>query len=250
MYDICLHRSTIVRWMLSKKRISIVLGGLIIVFGLKYCLSPRKNLRGIELIDRSHDGFLNVSTQSQISIDLAHRHKIPHRGVWIFVLNSDHQVLFVKRSPETITCPNTWTSIGEHTHFLESYESAALRGLREELLISKAELMNFTSLGDRNPSLYEINYPSRRTDLQWTRSFLAIVSSATQIRPNLETSRMEWISLKDASDWLNKCPGGICRTCVVSSFTVRSSDGVKGTSFLEILQEQIHLISEYVSRST
>ena len=64
----------------------------------------------------------------------AHRKGILHRGAMIVVVDSDCRILLQRRSRKKEICPLKWDlSVAEHVKLGESYEQAAVRGLREEL---------------------------------------------------------------------------------------------------------------------
>jgi len=112
-----------------------------------------------------------------LPIDAVHRAGRPHRGVWLFVVDADRRVLMLHRSGRMVTCPNSWSSVGEHNQPGEGYLEAAKRGLKEELGISwDAGVTSAFELEPR-PSLLDIVYLNpdggvHRHDVQWTRSFV------------------------------------------------------------------------------
>jgi isopentenyldiphosphate isomerase len=62
--------------------------------------------------------------------------KLIHRGVFVVVTNNKGDILLSKRSMKKDTNPGKWEILGEHNDIGESYEDAAVRGLKEELSIS------------------------------------------------------------------------------------------------------------------
>merc|ERR1712000_349879 len=67
-----------------------------------------------------------------------HKLGLWHRSCHILVFNSKQQILLQKRSPKKDICPSFWDlSCAEHLQENESFINAAVRGLKEELNISK-----------------------------------------------------------------------------------------------------------------
>jgi ADP-ribose pyrophosphatase YjhB (NUDIX family) len=200
-----------------------------------------------ELIDISMDGQINQSIYSEYPIDYVHRVGYYHRGIWIFILSKQKNLLFVRRSSHTVTCPKSWSITGEHTKYLETYRDTAYRGLLEELNIDKNYIINLIMLQD-HPEFYRIVYPNFRYDNQWTMSSLAIVEDENLVQTGLEDSEIKWVPIDLAKSWISECHEARCRSCDVSSFTI--SDGPDGrvneTNFTEIIQNQIDLIQQYL----
>ncbi|KAL3817475.1 hypothetical protein ACHAXA_001482 [Cyclostephanos tholiformis] len=67
------------------------------------------------------------------NIDVAHRRGELHVGHVLFVMDVGGYVLFLKRSTNVVTCPDTWSVLGEHANIDESPHDAAMRGIAEEL---------------------------------------------------------------------------------------------------------------------
>ena len=68
-----------------------------------------------------------------LPIDLAHRNAALHKGVWLFIVSADDELLIAQRNAAMATCPGTLTVIGEHHNGRESDAACARRALREEL---------------------------------------------------------------------------------------------------------------------
>ena len=118
------------------------------------------------------------------SIDTAHRQGKFHMGAFIFILNSslkakdDPKVLMLKRGKDLVTCPNSWTVVGEHTYRDEMPIETVKRGISEELgsqmldyVLEHGRLTNLTEY----PVYYERDYgPSNqgRIDRQFTYMYL------------------------------------------------------------------------------
>ena len=98
-----------------------------------------------------------------IPIDAVHRQGVPHKGVWLHVFSDDGHILLVHRSPQMATCPNTWSTIGEHHSGREDDVQCAHRAVREELPGLKDLLgtprMQLTRLRAQ-PRWFLFDYPS------------------------------------------------------------------------------------------
>ena len=68
-----------------------------------------------------------------VTIDDAHRDGMLHVGHVLFVLDASGSVLFLRRSTDVVTCPGTWSVLGEHATRGETPRDAVVRGVEEEL---------------------------------------------------------------------------------------------------------------------
>mmetsp|Transcript_2152 Transcript_2152/g.4534 ORF Transcript_2152/g.4534 Transcript_2152/m.4534 type:complete len:369 (+) Transcript_2152:352-1458(+) len=68
-------------------------------------------------------------------IDITHRRGLMHVGHCLFVMDKRGKMLFLKRSKEVVTCPNTWSILGEHSVAGEVNDGwdVVFRGMFEEL---------------------------------------------------------------------------------------------------------------------
>jgi 8-oxo-dGTP pyrophosphatase MutT (NUDIX family) len=87
-------------------------------------------------------GYRNNGTSS---LDEAHRLGLPHRGLWVLLVDQAGMVLQLRRSAQVRTCPNSWGFIDEHPRPKESFSSAAVRALHEELGLSSAWLYRYVT---------------------------------------------------------------------------------------------------------
>lgn len=128
----------------------------------------------LEILDVLSMSSPDVKPQSQLPIDAIHRQGLPHKGSWMFLVDDYLRVLLLWRSPQMVTCPNSWSLCGEHALAGESFEAAAHRGLAEEAPFLGEPLLY--PLG--KPFMFTQNYggAGNRTDNQWTRSYLALSS--------------------------------------------------------------------------
>lgn len=177
----------------------------------------------MEHIDASIDGKANSSMESIVSIHDAHSLSMPHRGVWLYIVNENDELLLSKRTADTVTCPNTWNVQGEHTNFQETYLETAYRGLKEELGLSKARVASIVPLF-KDPLFLDIVYngPNYKRDLQWTMSYLVRVKQKYITAYNHETSLMQWKPIKHCILWA----GGENnhRMCQVKRFQYTSAE--------------------------
>lgn len=82
------------------------------------------------LIELKHGGFENIDT--------THKNGLIHAGTWIHVVDSslkgtDPKILLVKRGDNLVTCPGTWSLIGEHAFRNEVPLNTVRRGIQEEV---------------------------------------------------------------------------------------------------------------------
>lgn len=66
-------------------------------------------------------------------IDVAHRRGYVHVGHVMYVVDSSGKVLFLQRSKDVVTCPGTWSILGEHATVGETARETVVRGIEEEL---------------------------------------------------------------------------------------------------------------------
>jgi len=90
-----------------------------------------------------------------------------YRVVNIFVLNSEGEILLPKRDSTRRIFPNCYDfSCGEHVKSGETYEQAAIRGLKEELNLSDLKLIPVGKLTPQNGvssfmKIYKVINPRR-----------------------------------------------------------------------------------------
>lgn len=166
---------------------------------------------GQELVDLSEDGKIGSEVEA---INIVHLKGLAHRGVWMILLDSQlENVLFVRRSQYTVTCKNAWSLFGEHTQDGETYQEAALRGVREELALHESD---FSLVSDLSPSpeLLNIVYTdSGRIDKQWTSAFFFVLKNNHVFPENAEATGYLWIPIHASSHWITQCNSYRCRSC-------------------------------------
>lgn len=118
------------------------------------------------MVDISYTGELERDSNI-VTINTAHQENLPHRGLWVLIFDYKKQnLLFLKRNKQHKTCSNSWSFLGEHTKPNEYYIDTALRGLNEELQITKHDLLELKVIAEPMIRLH-LYYPiSNRTDNQ------------------------------------------------------------------------------------
>lgn len=90
-----------------------------------------------------------------VSIDKAHRGGKLHIGHVLFVMDDAYDLLFLQRSRDVITCPGTWSVLGEHANSNETPMQSVLRGIQEEL--GFVRLLNYIDIDGMNGERRESN---------------------------------------------------------------------------------------------
>lgn len=83
---------------------------------------------------------INPSTlipRGSYPIDAAHRNGYLHTGHCLFIMDESGLLLFLKRSSDVVTCPSTWSILGEHSIANELAHDTVVRGMEEELGLKK-----------------------------------------------------------------------------------------------------------------
>ncbi len=173
------------------------------------------------------------------SIDIAHRNGYLHTGHCLYIIDADGLLLFLKRSPIVVTCPNTWSILGEHSIANEAAYDTVVRGMEEELGLKQLKPETATNDHDDGQEevvksifstklqtidkdtievtiqnitehpLYYIRYYGprldNRIDSQLTYLWLARLPKRhdeIHIRLDDEVIDHKWISLDEFSDWI------------------------------------------------
>eukprot|EP00667_Euglena_gracilis_P022944 EG_transcript_25746 len=146
------------------RRRSVVLAvfAILAISGGIFSLWLRPSPEMVEYFDGNFTTSLGIATMEQ-----AHLKALPHKGVAVYVLNSNSELLLLRRSPRMETCPGRYCVVGEHTDPQDaSWEATVRRGLREEVL-RPADLseMPVHQLGTE---VLRHRYPDGRFDIQLT----------------------------------------------------------------------------------
>ena len=229
-----------------------------------------------EVVDYSENGEIG---SKPFDINTVHTQKIKHRGVWMYILdNTKRKLLVLKRSIRHVTCPDTWTVCGEHCAPHEEYAVSALRGMQEEIGISKNDVNELGVISDTE--LFHLYYPkAQRRDIQWTKTFFVILKPTAKVKTSIEEVGYQWIALNTSIEWFSYCkssgndPSSInningvgdsseaksCRTCTDATdvqITSRISNGngtntpitVNYTSYFELTASKIRLLMLLVNK--
>lgn len=116
-----------------------------------------------EIFDENNE-HTGTAPRSQV-----HKEGLFHRGVIIFLVNSNGGIFLHKRAETKDTSPGLWDySTGEHLKPNETAEEAVIRGLKEELGIKNAEITKL-----RDWKLNHIDYENGNIDNEFDSLFLA-----------------------------------------------------------------------------
>lgn len=171
------------------------------------------------LIELKHSGFENI--------DRTHKNGLIHAGTWIHVVDSslkgdDPKLLLVKRGENLVTCPGTWSLIGEHAFRNEAPLNTARRGIQEEVgqraldyVDKHGSIRNMTDI----PVYYERDYGASnggRVDRQITYLWLVEMNLGKKnsggrgeelnvlLDLDDEVADHKWISLSEFEDWVSR----------------------------------------------
>jgi 8-oxo-dGTP pyrophosphatase MutT (NUDIX family) len=163
------------------------------------------------------------SASKEIPIDEVHVKGLVHFGAWIFVTDVTNQkVLLLKRGPQLVTCPNSWSLVGEHALGDESPLTTAERGIAEELGIANHNIGN--SRQHKQAPVMEVSrllpYPiyyrrhygptnGNRIDRQltylwWVRLLRPYQELNNMLTLDEEVADLQWVSLPDLRSWVDR----------------------------------------------
>ena len=209
-----------------------------------------------EKVDYSENGELGSLV---FDIDVAHTQNISHRGIWLFVLDGDKQnLLFLKRSIHHVTCADSWSLLGEHSSPNEDYYITLLRGLKEELTLSKTELSEIGLISDLE--LFHFYHPkAQRRDLVWMKTYYVILKPNIKIKRSYEDSQHKWIPLNSSMEWYQHCDdvnNKKCRYCTdATDIYVKSTSHINKniykivnyTSFYELTSYKVNILKSLLN---
>lgn len=198
-----------------------------------YQFSPQKYSTDVMLIPHHHLTPVNPSTLIPIGsypIDVAHRRGYLHTGHCLFIMDASGLLLFLKRSSDVVTCPSTWSILGEHSIANEEAHDTVVRGMEEELglkQVRREEANDYDSsftaefqtvdkdiihVAIQNITQYPLYYIryygprlDNRIDSQVTYLWLARLTKRhdeVQIKLDEEVANHKWISLEEFSHWI------------------------------------------------
>ena len=165
-----------------------------------------------------------------VSIGHAHSRGLLHRGTWTFIsrkgAGGEAEVLLLRRASSTVTCPSSWTLLGEHSEPNERWEETARRGAREELGV---ELEAVELLG--SPLIFLANYSLEggvraglsKVDVQATQLSVGSLGAATTallrggvsaLRFDADVAEGRWFSLRALQQKLHASPEHFCNESI------------------------------------
>lgn len=142
-----------------------------------------------------------------LSIDAVHRKGVLHTGGVLYVMDSSNKILLLKRSSSVVTCPDTWSILGEHSIIGEDTNDLPIRALKEELgltVLRHVQIQNLTEY----PLYYIRHYGARndnRIDRQLTYMWLVrLRKPQEEIGWNLdhEVAASKWVTVNEIDTWL------------------------------------------------
>ncbi len=121
--------------------------------------------------------------------------KLIHRGIFVIIENELGELLLEKRSMTKDTNPGKLAVIGEHNLLGESYEKAAVRGLKEELGIST-----------KVKKITKLKISSER-ETEFDEIFIAKINSKEKIKfDKNEISEIIWFSIEQLKKEIKQHP--------------------------------------------
>lgn len=132
----------------------------------------------------------------------AHQTGALHRAVHVFVFNKKGQLFLGKRSKKKLLAPGLWdSSVGEHAKAGETYEKAAIRGLKEELGIRTKKVKR----------LFKIRI-NDKTSTYHNQEFIMLFEKEFngKVKLNKETEKTAWFSIKALKSNIRKNPKMFC----------------------------------------
>jgi len=144
------------------------------------------------------DELFETLDESGKPIGMAPRSRVHQKGLWhravnIFLFRSDGRLIVQQRHPHKDVYPDAWDlSVAEHLRPGETYEQAALRGLREELGIENVALEHVGGVVQAR-----LEMPERGIkDYELQQSFRGRFDG--ELRPDVrEVSAVEVVALSD-----------------------------------------------------
>jgi len=175
-----------------------------------------------KILQKTKVEYLDVVDENNRVIGRETREKIHssglwHRGVHVIVFDSKNRLILQMRSAEKDKFPNRYDlSVSEHLAEGETYKSAAVRGLREELGITSVALkrlmrfkMNYGPNDNMISELYKCRYDgSTQIDKRETKSLEAF--SLSEIKEMLGKDEDKFaLWTKEILKWYLKLPSKV-----------------------------------------
>lgn len=138
-------------------------------------------------------------------IDTVHRKGLIHAGTWINIRDSEGKYLVIKRGPQLITCPNSFTLVGEHSQGAEKPIHTVRRGIKEEIGPAMLDHIKSITPLSTNPLFFRGDY-FNRVDRQLTYIYLVDMDDRGEKLPLLfdnEVAEYRWISNRTLEEWFS-----------------------------------------------
>jgi isopentenyldiphosphate isomerase len=159
-----------------------------------------------------------VARDKLYSIDDAHRQGLIHCGTWIWISDSEGKVLVLKRGPHLVTCPNSYSLLGEHTLGLEKPEETVRRGIKEELGAAMLRHIKAVELLPASPLYYFRDYGtqnSNRIDRQLTYLWWVEMDrpgAQLPLKLDAEVAHHDWIATETLQSWFKEAHNNLLNT--------------------------------------
>jgi isopentenyldiphosphate isomerase len=169
--------------------------------------------------DPDHLTYMNPSSgkiierKNPYSIDTAHRNGLLHSGTWIWISDIDGKLMVLERSSHVVTCPNSYSLLGEHSQPNETSKETMRRAIREELGSEVLKhILTFQHLPG-SPVFYFRDYGKEnenRVDRQLTYLWwvqMDSVGDQLPLKMDAEVKNHKWITTDTLESWLKEAHG-------------------------------------------
>lgn len=177
---------------------------------------------------KQHMEFVHMDTdviprkqKKYLDINSVHQNGLLHTGAVVAVIDTnvtmdDIKVLLLKRGPQLVTCPNSWSLLGEHTHRDEKPKDTVVRGLKEEL--GDAFFQQFLKTGAntrpllKHPVYVKVSYTHNKNDRQMTYLYVIEMNTPMEelqkmMQVDEEVAEVAWMTRQEIQDgWMNYSP--------------------------------------------
>jgi len=151
---------------------------------------PQKAGEIFDVVDLD-DQVIGTATRAEV-----HAQRLTHRAVHVFIFNKRGDLLLQKRSLLKDMCPGLWdSSVSGHLDSGESYETAVVRELTEEMGIASetapeeiAKITPGVNTGWEHVKLYQLRY------------------DGTLRYPSAEVDAVMWFPLAEITSWIASHP--------------------------------------------
>mmetsp|Transcript_18900 Transcript_18900/g.27972 ORF Transcript_18900/g.27972 Transcript_18900/m.27972 type:complete len:271 (+) Transcript_18900:343-1155(+) len=144
-----------------------------------------------------------IPQQQFLPIDQVHQNGLIHSGTWINVRDSEGKYLVLKRGPKLVTCPNSFSLLGEHAQGAEKPTEIARRAVMEELGYPMLKHIESIRELSTNPLFFHADY-FNRLDRQITYIYLIEMDNrgvALPLSADNEVAEYRWVSDTTLQEW-------------------------------------------------